>query len=73
MTLPALAGCPFPDGQWAAARAKTLLDERLIACANIVPQMLSRFARGNASGGERGDAREAGMLIRTDAMQRERR
>lgn len=58
MTSAALALCPFPDGQTAAAAAKTLLDERLIACASIVPEMLLLFAWDN----ERGEAIEAGML-----------
>ncbi len=60
---PALAWCPFPDAGSAAAAATTLLDERLIACANIVPQMLSLYEWN----GERGEAGEAGMLIKTDA------
>lgn len=63
MTVPALVWCPFPDAPAAKAVAKTLLDERLIACANIVPQMISLFTWN----GERGESEEAGMLIKTDA------
>lgn len=60
---PALIWCPFPDAATAAATAKVLLDERLIACANIVPAMLSLFEWN----GERGEASEAGALFKTDA------
>jgi len=59
----ALAWCPFPDRDSAAAAAKSLLDEKLIACANIMPGMLSLFEWN----GERGEAGEAGMLIKTNA------
>ncbi|MFA7602254.1 MAG: divalent-cation tolerance protein CutA [Novosphingobium sp.] len=60
---PALIWCPFPDAATAAATAGTLLDERLVACANIVPTMLSLFEWD----GERGEASEAGALFKTDA------
>ena len=60
---PALVWCPFPDGDSATIVAKTLLDERLIACANIVPAMRSLFNWD----GEPGEATEAGMLLKTDA------
>ena len=60
---PALIWCPFPDAATAAATAKTLLDERLIACANIMPAMISLFDWN----GERGEATEAGALLKTDA------
>jgi periplasmic divalent cation tolerance protein len=59
---PALIWCPFPDAATAAATAKTLLDERLVACANIIPAMLSLFEWN----GERGEATEAGALFKTD-------
>jgi periplasmic divalent cation tolerance protein len=59
---PALIWCPFPDAATASATAKTLLDERLIACANILPAMLSLFEWN----GERGEATEAGALFKTD-------
>jgi periplasmic divalent cation tolerance protein len=60
---PALIWCPFPDAATAAATAKTLLDERLVACANILPTMLSLFEWN----GDRGEATEAGTLFKTDA------
>ena len=47
----------------AARAARTLLDERLIACANVIPAMLSLFDWN----GERSEEREAGMLLKTDA------
>jgi periplasmic divalent cation tolerance protein len=60
---PALIWCPFPDAATAAAAANTLLDERLVGCANILPAMLSLFEWN----GERGEAAEAGALFKTDA------
>lgn len=60
---PALVWCPFPDHEAAATVAKTLLDEGLIACANILPAMHSLFSWR----GERAEATEAGMLLKTDA------
>lgn len=60
---PALVWCPFPDEQSAITVAKTLLDERLIACANIFPAVLSLFEWG----GERGETSETGVLMKTDA------
>ena len=65
---PALIWCPFPDAATAAATARTLLDERLVACANIMPAMLSLFEWN----GERGEASEAGALFKTDAALLER-
>lgn len=64
MTGPAVARCPVPDRESAAAAAKTLLDERIIACANIVPGMLSL----DEWQGKRGEAGESGMLVRTNAL-----
>lgn len=60
---PALIWCPFPDAPSGAAVAKLLLDERLVACANIMPTMLSLFEWN----GEREEATEAGVLFKTDA------
>jgi periplasmic divalent cation tolerance protein len=65
---PALIWCPFPDPGTATATAKTLLDERLVACVNILPTMLSLFEWN----GERGEATEAGALFKTDAALLER-
>ena len=60
---PALVWCPFPDADSAAAAADALLDEGLIACANILPGMVSRFVWN----GERGNAVEAGVLFKSNA------
>lgn len=65
---PALIWCPFPDAATAAATAKALLDERLVACANVLPAMISLFEWN----GERGEATEAGALFKTDAALLER-
>ena len=59
---PALIWCPFPDAASAAAIANVLLDERLVACVNILPGMLSMFEWN----GERSEASEAGALFKTD-------
>ncbi len=60
---PALIWCPFPDRESAATAARILLDERLIACANLLPAMLSLYTWQ----GERGEDEEAGALFKTDA------
>jgi periplasmic divalent cation tolerance protein len=59
----ALAWCPFPSVETAQSAANTLLDEALIVCANILPEMLSMFEWG----GERGSEREVGALFKTHA------
>jgi periplasmic divalent cation tolerance protein len=59
----ALIWCPFPDEDSAAALAAQLLDETLIACANILGPVRSLYEWN----GERGDAREVGVLFKTDA------
>jgi len=59
----ALIWCPFADEASAEAAARQLLDERLIACANILPAMRSIFTWQ----GERGEAAEVGVLFKTDA------
>ncbi len=59
----ALIWCPFADEDSAAAVASQLLDERLVACANILPPMRSLYV----GQGERGEARECGVLFKTDA------
>ena len=61
--LAALIWCPFPDEAAARLAAAALLDERLIACANLVPTMESLFAWQ----GRRDAAREAGALFKTTA------
>ncbi|WP_126173281.1 divalent-cation tolerance protein CutA [Altericroceibacterium xinjiangense] len=65
---PALVWCPFADEDSAAAAASTLLDEGLIACANILPPMRSLYCWQ----GERGESRECGALLKTDAALLER-
>ena len=59
----ALIWCPFADEGSAARVAAQLLDERLIACANILPPMRSLYTWQ----GERGEASEVGVLFKTDA------
>lgn len=59
----ALIWCPFPDEAAAARAAAVLLDEGLVACANLVPAIRSLFVWS----GERGEAREAGALFKTRA------
>ena len=59
----ALIWCPFADEASAAAAAAQLLDERLIACANILPPMRSLYSWQ----GERGEAVEVAVLFKTDA------
>ena len=45
----ALVWCPFPDVDSARAAADALLDDRLIACANILGSIESRFVWDGAS------------------------
>ncbi len=60
---PALIWCPFADADSAARAADHLLDEGLVACANILPPMRSLYRWQ----GERGEAAEVGVLFKTDA------
>ena len=64
---PALVWCPFPDAAAATEIAETLLDEALIACANIGGPMRSLFSWNS----ERGEAEEVGVLFKTDAARLE--
>ena len=59
----ALIWCPFADEDSAASAAGRLLDEGLIACANIMPRMRSIYAWQ----GERNEAIEVAVLFKTDA------
>lgn len=59
----ALIWCPFPDIASARATAARLLDERLVACANLQPGMESLFVWR----GERGSGNECGALFKTTA------
>jgi periplasmic divalent cation tolerance protein len=57
----ALVWCPFPDIESARAAADTLLDEQLIACANILGAVESRFVWE----GTRASGSEIGVLFKT--------
>ena len=59
----ALIWCPFANEASAARAAETLLDEGLIACANLLPQMRAFYVWN----GERGEARECVALFKTRA------
>lgn len=59
---PALAWCPFPDPESAESIAGILLDEGLIACANIIGQIASVFAWQ----GKRERTMETGVLLKTN-------
>lgn len=58
-----LIWCPFPDEAEARSAAGVLLDEGLIACANIVPGLVSLYVWQ----GVRGEAGEVGLLAKTHA------
>lgn len=64
----ALIWCPFGDTASAEAAATTLLDEGLVACANLLPQMRSLYRWR----GERDMASEVAALFktRTDLLER---
>ncbi|MDE1918022.1 MAG: divalent-cation tolerance protein CutA [Sphingomonadales bacterium] len=62
-TVPALIWCPFPDEASARAVADALLDEGLIACANLLPAMVSLYVWQGA----RHEDREMGVLMKTNA------
>lgn len=64
----ALIWSAFADGQSAAQAASKLLDERLVACASIVPGVRSLYVWR----GERGEADEVAVLFKTDASLLER-
>lgn len=57
----ALIWTTFADEDSAAEVASALLDERLVACANLVPGLRSLYRWR----GERGEARECGVLFKT--------
>lgn len=59
----ALIWCPFADPDSAEAAAAALLDEGLVACANLLPGMRSLYRWR----GERGEASETGVLFKTRA------
>jgi periplasmic divalent cation tolerance protein len=59
----ALIWSPFESEEAAAKAVSQLLDEGLIACANLIPGMRSLYVWR----GERGEARECGALLKTEA------
>ncbi|MGZ3249040.1 MAG: divalent-cation tolerance protein CutA [Croceibacterium sp.] len=59
----ALIWCPFESEDAAAKAVSQLLDEGLIACANLIPGIRSLYLWQ----GERGEARECGALFKTEA------
>ena len=67
MTGALLVWCPFGDESEARDVAGKLLDERLVACANIIPGMISLYSWQ----GERGEAHEVGVLFKTHSSCRE--
>lgn len=63
----ALVWCPYPDAESARAAADALLDEGVIACANILPAIESRFVWQGA----RASGSEVGVLFKTTAARLE--
>jgi periplasmic divalent cation tolerance protein len=59
----ALIWCPFPDPDSARRAAAALLDDRLIACANIMGAVESHFVWDGA----RGSGNEVGVVFKTTA------
>lgn len=59
----ALVWCPYPDAESARAAATALLDEQLIACANIMGAIESHFVWEGA----RASGAEVGVLFKTTA------
>ncbi len=57
----ALVWCPFPDAETARAAADALLDDGLIACANLLGTIESRFVWDGA----RAVGSEVGVLFKT--------
>lgn len=57
----AMIWCPFPDAASARDAADALLGEGLVACANILPGIESRFVWQ----GKPDSAREVGVLFKT--------
>jgi periplasmic divalent cation tolerance protein len=64
----ALIWCLFASEEAAAAAAGQLLDEGLVACVNILPEMRSLYVWQ----GQRDEARECGALFKTEARLLER-
>lgn len=64
----ALIWCPFPDEPAARACAGQLLDEQLVACANLLAEHRALYVWQ----GQRAEAEETGVLFktRTDLLER---
>lgn len=62
MSAAALIWCPFPDQPAALAAINTLLDEKLVACGNVLPGVTSVFVWN----GKKDSAREVGALLKTN-------
>ncbi len=62
-TVPALIWCPFPDQDSALRISHSLLDEDLIACANMIPGVVSVFVWNGA----RDRSEETGVLLKTNS------
>ena len=58
----ALIYCPFPDRQSAREASTALLDEKLIACANVLGAVESHYVWE----GKRDSGEEIGVLFKTD-------
>ncbi|WP_427966153.1 divalent-cation tolerance protein CutA [Altererythrobacter sp.] len=58
----AMIYCPFPDRESARQSSRVMLEEKLIACANILGEVEALFVWK----GECGEAREVGVLFKTD-------
>lgn len=65
---PALVWCPFPDKGSARAISDRLIEEKLVACANIFGQIEAIFAWN----GDRGESAEVPVLFKAnmDALER---
>ncbi len=59
----ALVWCPFSSIDEARKVSGALLDEKLVACVNIIPGVISIYEWD----GERGEAGEVGALFKTHA------
>lgn len=67
VTKAALIWCPFANAEDAKRAAEALLAENLIACANILPQVISVFTwNGEIQSGD-----EVGAIMKTSAAQLE--
>lgn len=64
----ALVWCPFPDRSVAESVSVEMLDERLVACANILGPVRSLFLWQ----GKRAEAEEIAVLFKTDAARLDR-